>query len=45
MRRLENTTDNFTAILNGTEKFTDVNFPIDDALYWVDAGQSGQAMD
>ena len=45
MRRLENTTDNFTAILNGSEKFTDVNFPIDDALYWVDAGQSGQEMD
>ena len=41
MRRLENTTDDFNAILNGSEKFTDVNFPTDDALFWVDAGQSG----
>ena len=36
--RLENMTDDFDAIMRGSTKFTDVNFPIDDGIYWADAG-------
>ena len=32
-------TDDFDAIMRGSTKFTDVNFPIDDGIYWADAGQ------
>ena len=31
-------TDDFDAIMRGSTKFTDVNFPIDDGIYWADAG-------
>ena len=29
----------FNAISKGTKKFTDANFPLDDALYWKDVGE------
>ena len=29
----------YNAISKGTKKFTDANFPLDDALYWKDVGE------
>ena len=44
MERLLNTTDDYDDIIAngppGGEQFEDVNFPKEDALYWVDAGES-----
>jgi hypothetical protein len=34
MERNWNTTDDYASIIAGTDKFEDVNFPVDDALYW-----------
>ena len=44
MERLRNTTDDFESLiangLPGGAMFNDVNFPIEDGLYWKDAGES-----
>ena len=43
-RRLENTTDKYNEIVNSSDLFTDVNFPYNDGLFWVDAGQGSGDM-
>jgi len=44
-----NTTDDYEKIMadgvSGGGKYVDVNFPIEDALYWYDAGEIGSDMD
>jgi len=45
MNRNKNTKDDFLSIVKGSKKFTDKNFPIDDALFWKDAGEEGRDMD
>ena len=44
MDRNKNTKDDFLKIKAGSKKFTDANFPIDDALYWKDAGEADGEM-
>jgi len=44
MDRNKNSFDDFYAINAGSEKFTDVNFPTDDGLFWADAGEAGGDM-
>lgn len=44
MERNKNTYDDFLTINAGTNKYTDPNFPKDDALYWKDAGEAGRDM-
>lgn len=36
-----NTTDDYHTIKNQAEKFTDINFPKEDAIYWADFGEGG----
>ena len=44
MWRNKNTFDDYTTIQAGSDKYTDVNFPTNDALYWRDAGEAGRDM-
>jgi hypothetical protein len=42
MQRNWNTTDDYNTIRTQTEdKFVDINFPIDDAIFWQDFGEAG----
>ena len=42
MQRNWNTTDDYNTIRTQTdEKFVDINFPIEDAIYWQDFGEAG----
>ena len=45
MDRNKNTVDDFLTIVDGSNMYTDVNFPTDDALFWKDAGEEGRDMD
>ena len=45
MERNKNTKDDFLSIVKGSKKYTDKNFPTNDALYWKDAGEEGYDMD
>jgi len=45
MERNKNTTDDYDNIEGSGNQFTDVNFPISDALFWHDAGEVGRDMD
>ena len=44
MSRNKNTFDDYLTIQAGSDKYTDINFPYNDALYWSDAGESGRDM-
>lgn len=39
MSRNRNTVDDFLTINAGTDKYTDANFPTNDALFWADVGE------
>lgn len=45
MLRNWNTTDDYETLsanwMAGDEKFTDINFPVDDAIYWADFNETG----
>ena len=41
MERNWNTTDDYASIITGSEKFVDVNFPVDDALFWPQFNEGG----
>ena len=44
MERNKNTFDDYNTIQAGSDKYTDLNFPYGDALYWKDAGEAGRDM-
>lgn len=44
MERNKNTFDDYLTIQAGDDKYTDINFPWQDALYWKDAGEAGRDM-
>jgi len=44
MERNKNTFDDYLTIQSGADKYTDINFPWQDALYWKDAGEAGRDM-
>ena len=44
MERNKNTTDDYLTIQAGSNKYTDINFPTNDALYWKDAGEDDRSM-
>jgi hypothetical protein len=45
MERNWNTTDDYEAIVNGSTKFVDVNFPVEDALFWPQFNEGGSNAD
>jgi hypothetical protein len=45
MERNWNTTDDYEAIVNGSTKFEDVNFPVNDALFWPQFNEGGSNAD
>jgi hypothetical protein len=46
MERNKNTVDDYSKIIleDTSTKFTDHNFPYNDALFWKDAGEAGRDM-
>ena len=41
MERNWNTTDDYLTLKNSSTKFEDINFPVEDAIFWHDFGEVG----